>query len=178
VQVAAFDISPRVNDHLRRARERAERGIPYVLNLPLDFGILWTPEFKEYWNRAGDQIGISSSTRSLPSIGKQLNVRVVSVRPEVVSQLAPDSLNVIVQRPSGQPFDLVVATNVFVYYDVLDQCLALANIEAMMRPGGFLLSNNFLPQLPTLHMRSAGSQAVQYSPDDWDSVLWYQRAQD
>ena len=81
------------------------------------------------------------------------------------------------QRFDGPPFDLVVATNVFVYYDTLDQSLALANVEAMLRPGGLLLSNNALLELPALRMRSAGYLTVQYSdrPDDGDHVVWYRR---
>ena len=49
----------------------------------------------------------------------------------------------------------MVATNVFVYYDVLDQALAMANVRAMLKPGGFLLSNNALIELPGSGMRSA-----------------------
>lgn len=81
------------------------------------------------------------------------------------------------QRFDGPPFDLVVATNVFVYYDTLDQSLALANVEAMLRPGGLLLSNNALLELPALRMRSVGYLTVQYSdrPDDGDHVVWYRR---
>jgi hypothetical protein len=175
VRVAAIDISPRVNDHLRRARERAQRGDPYMLNLPLDLGLPWTPEFKEYWKRAGDQIGVVDTIPVSRSVGQDLRRRVVRVRPDVVSRLVSSGLNIVVQRLSGEPFDLIVATNVFVYYDVLDQGLALANIEAMLRPGGYLLTNNFLQELPTLHMRTAGSQSIQYSPDDGDTVLWYRR---
>ena len=74
----------------------------------------------------------------------------------------PENLDIVAQRFDGPPFDLVVATNVFVYYDTLDQCLALANVEAMLRPGGLLLSNNALLELPASRMRSAGYLTVQY----------------
>ena len=83
----------------------------------------------------------------------------------------------MVQR-SEQRFDLIVATNVFVYYDVLDQALAASNVAAMLRPGGLLLSNNALIELPSTNLRSAGYLTVQYSdrPDDGDHVVWYRRA--
>ena len=73
---------------------------------------------------------------------------------------------------------LRVATNVFVYYDTLDQCLALANVEAMLKPGGFLLSNNALLELPTSRMHSVGYLTVEYSnrPDDGDHIVWYRRS--
>ena len=48
-------------------------------------------------------------------------------------------------------FDLVIATNVFVYYDVLEQALAMANVEAMLKPGAFLLANFAAPQAEVAH---------------------------
>ena len=82
----------------------------------------------------------------------------------------------MVQR-SEQRFDLIVATNVFVYYDVLDQALASANVAAMLGPDGLLLSNNALLELPSTNLRSAGYLTVPYSdrPDDGDHVVWYRR---
>jgi hypothetical protein len=68
-----------------------------------------------------------------------------------------------------------VATNVFVYYDVLDQVLALANVAAMLERGGLLLSNNALLELPSSTVHSAGYLTVQYSDrsDDGDHIVWY-----
>jgi hypothetical protein len=79
--------------------------------------------------------------------------------------------------PEGERFDVVIATNVLVYYEVLEQSLALANISSMLRPGGFLLSNNVLVELPTTPIRSIGHTDAIYSnrPDDRDQVVWYQR---
>ena len=83
----------------------------------------------------------------------------------------------MVQRLADRRFDLIVATNVFVYYDVLDQALAFTNVEAMLKPGGFLLSNNALLELPESRMRSVGYLTVQYSDrqDDGDHIVWYRR---
>jgi hypothetical protein len=77
----------------------------------------------------------------------------------------------------GQGFDLLIATNIFVYYGVFEQSLAMANVQKMLRPGGFLLSNNALLELPSSGMRSVGYETVQYSerPDDGDHIVWYQR---
>ena len=74
----------------------------------------------------------------------------------------------------------MIATNVFVYYDLLDQVLAFSNVDAMLRPGGLLLSNNALLELPGSRLRSAGYLTVQYSdrPDDGDHVVWYRRLPD
>jgi len=100
----------------------------------------------------------------------------VAVRPAVALRLEPLDLNIVVQRSGTHRFDLVVATNVFVYYDVLEQVLALSNVRAMLKPGGILLSNNALLELPSSRMRSAGYVTVEYSDvrDDGDHIVWYQ----
>ncbi len=82
--------------------------------------------------------------------------------------------------PASEQFDLIIATNILVYYDVFEQSLALANIERMLRPGGFLLSNNALLELPNSRIHSVGYETVVYSdkPDDGDHIVWYQRSAD
>ena len=178
VQITTLDISPRVNDHLTRARARAQGGSPYVLLLPLDLGVSWKPDVVSYWRRIGDRIGIGTVGAKPPSIGKDLEVRTIQVRPQIALQVVPEDLDIVAERFDGPPFDLVVATNVFVYYDTLDQSLALANVEAMLKPGGFLLSNNALLELPTSGMHSVGYLTLQYSdrPDDGDHIVWYRRS--
>jgi hypothetical protein len=46
----------------------------------------------------------------------------------------------------------------------------------MLKPGGLLLSNNALLELPSSGMRSVGYVTVEYSDarDDGDHVVWYQ----
>jgi chemotaxis methyl-accepting protein methylase len=80
--------------------------------------------------------------------------------------------------PAQEGFDLIIATNIFVYYDLLEQSLALANTQSMLRPGGFLLSNSSLPLLSTAPMRAVDYLSIFYSdrPDDGDVVVWYQRS--
>ena len=75
---------------------------------------------------------------------------------KLLRQIGAEDFNVVTQRWTGPPFDLVIATNVFVYYDKLDQSLAFAAIEAMLRPGGFFLTNNAIVELPVSRLRSVG----------------------
>jgi hypothetical protein len=112
-----------------------------------------------------------------------VKVRAVRVRPAIVAFITPEDTNIVLQRletPGGQGFDLIIATNILVYYDVFEQSLALANVERMLRPGGLLLSNNALLELPGSHMHSGGYETVAYSdrPGDGDHIVWYQRAPD
>jgi hypothetical protein len=88
----------------------------------------------------------------------------VRVRPSVVLAVVPADLNIVLQRlepaQDEDRFDLVIASNMFVYYDVVEQSLARANVAAMLRAGGVLLSNNSLPTLPATAMRVAGATRV------------------
>jgi hypothetical protein len=47
-------------------------------------------------------------------------------------------------------FDVIVATNVLVYYDRFEQALALANVAAMLAPGGVFLTNYRVSPSPPL----------------------------
>lgn len=175
VRLTTLDISPRVNDHLRRSRQRAMAGQPYQIKLPLDRDVKWKPAVLDYWKVAGDRVGpkVVSTASTLADIN--VDVRTVAVRPAVTLRVEPLDLNIVAQRSDMHRFDLVVATNVFVYYDVLEQVLALSNVRSMLKPGGILLSNNALLELPATRMRSVGYLTVEYSDvrDDGDHIVWY-----
>jgi len=77
--------------------------------------------------------------------------------------------------PAAERFDLIVATNVFVYYDHLEQGLALQNVSTLLKPGGMLLSNDALPEIPPVPMRGVGQTDVWYTDKLGTSVIWYRR---
>ena len=178
IRLTTLDISPRVNDHLTRSRQRAAAGQLYRIRLPLDRDVKWKPAVVDYWKAAGDRVGTGSAPTRATVAGATVDVRTIAIRPAVTLRVEPLDLNIVVQRSDKHRFDLVVATNVFVYYDVLEQALALSNVRSMLKPGGFLLSNNALLELPSSGMRSVGYVTVEYSDvrDDGDHVVWY-RAQ-
>ena len=178
LRLTTLDLSPRINDHLTRARARAARGDAYVVQLPRDEH--WQPGLLDYWSKFGDQIGSAVTPVAPPPALGPLKVRAVSIRPAVVSLLSSEDVNIVLQRLNVAPaerFDLIVATNILVYYDNFEQSLALANIQQMLRPGGLLLSNNALLELPVLKMHSIGYESVAYSERDTDGdhIVWYQR---
>jgi len=51
--------------------------------------------------------------------------------------------------PPAERFDLIIGTNIFLYYDGFEQSLARANVAAMLKPGGYLLSNDKLQDTVT-----------------------------
>lgn len=180
LRLTTFDLSPRINDHLTRSLQRAKLGQGYVVQLPRDEKALWKAETIAYWNRFGNQIGVPVAPVAVPQGAADLKVRAVRIRPAIVSLITPQDLNVVLQhlnRPASEGFDLIIATNILVYYDVFEQSLALANIERMLRPGGILLSNNALLELPNAKIHSVNYNTVVYSdkPNDGDHIVWYQR---
>jgi hypothetical protein len=103
----------------------------------------------------------------------------VLVRPPVVLSVTPVDLNIVTERLDRQ-FDLVIATNILLYYDVFEQSLAAANIARMLRPGGFLLTNNRIFELPNSPLAGVDFTDVTYMSlpgigDAGDRVIWYQR---
>jgi SAM-dependent methyltransferase len=181
LQVVTFDLSPRVNRHLDAARQRAREGTPYVLQLPFtrdDPAHEWVPAFARYWERCGDRIGDTVPPLPAPAGAVDVRVRAVGVRPGIVSAISPHDLNIVVERPgpASEPFDLILATNVLVYYDAFEQALALANVAAMLRPGGVFVTNYAVwPRAPL--DRSPGFTTTTYwdRQRNFDTLFWYWR---
>src|SRR5215472_10254899 len=179
IDVIAFDISQEVLEHLRRARERAKGGEKYVVQLPRE-SWPWAPEAVQYWRSFGSEIGAPVAPIQPPPALNGLETRAVAVRPEVVLSCKPVDLNVVFEefdRSATGQFDLIIATNVFIYYDAFEQALALRNIATLLKPGGFFLTNDWLPQVSQIPMRSTGYTPVRYGESgDWgDNVFWWQR---
>ncbi len=166
LQIATFDLSARVNGHLEAARQRAHTGRGYRIHLALGGRERWTAELTAYWARFGESIG-DAADAAAPPPGSDVRVRAIQVRPSVVLSVIPQDLNIVLQRldplAPAERFDLVVATNVFIYYDVFEQSLALANVARMLRPGGLLLSNTLLTELPRLPMTRVAHTDVVYT---------------
>jgi SAM-dependent methyltransferase len=175
-QVTVFDISSRVLDHLRRAA--AAKGRAYTIQLTHDPQSAWTPEMATYWQKFGERIGKPVAPIEPPAALAALETRALEVRPEVVRAVLPASLNVVLDHatpPPAERFDLIVATNLFVYYNRLEQALALQNLSALLKPGGILISNDELPILPPIPVRRLGAVAVMYTATLGDSMVYYQR---
>jgi len=178
-EIALLDISPRILDHVTRARERASRNIGYTLNLPLPKSTPWLPEVRSYWQRFGDRIGAPAATRPPTAIADLAEVRGVRARPAAVGRMSVSNLNIVTQRLDGEPFDLVIATNVLIYYDVFEQALAMSNVEAMLKPGAFLLANVSAPDLKSVTIRPVDTTTAVYArgraanENLVDFIVWY-----
>jgi SAM-dependent methyltransferase len=182
LRVVTFDLSPRVNQHLEAARQRAQGGDPYVLQFPLDRDVPsqeWDPQLVTYWQQVGARIGDDVAPLAPPP-GANVQMRAVRVRPGVVLSISPRDLNIVLERVAPlkdeDRFDLIVATNILLYYDAFEQALALANVSAMLRPGGVFLTNYKVA--PTAPMESSPSLITKVYWDrqrNGDTIFGYQR---
>jgi len=177
LQVTTFDINLRVNDHLRNAPVRAASSSGYVVTLPLAAGEGWTSAVQDYWQQWGNAIGDEVTAVPAPAVAGTVKTRTVRIQPAVVSSIVPRDLNIVVDRlpvASVERFDLVVATNVLIYYDVFEQALAAANVAAILRPGGVFVTNTAIFPTPPLQA-SASYLRVAHTAERYDEMFWYQR---
>jgi hypothetical protein len=67
---------------------------------------------------------------------------------------------------------------VFIYYDELEQALAMSNVAAMLKPGALLLANFSAPALASLTIRPVGTTTTLYAhtanEDVRDFIVTYQ----
>lgn len=143
LQIHAVDINPRVVDHLRRLGERpGPIRLDLVTGLAERNGVGFTADFRDYFRRLGSGIGVAVARELPPSLAGHLGKQ-VEVDSRVRRVLTVGQLNIIAERYDPSPrFDLIVVTNVFPYFETeVELPLAVANLAAMMAPGGRLIHN-------------------------------------
>ena len=184
LELTAFDVNPRIIRHLEAARDEAVTGRPYALALPRNLDLPWRAGLAAYWERLGAAVGTPADDLDVPPSAGNVRVRGVHVRPEMVRAVAAVDLNIVLQHmaplPPDERFDLIVATDILVYYDTFEQSLALKNVAQMLRPGGLLLSNTPVAVLPGVPLSAIGHTDVAYMPlaglgDLNDRFTWYRR---
>jgi hypothetical protein len=143
LEVVGADINPRVVEHLERAR-----ATPPVLRLTSGLegtaAVTFSDEYRHYFERLGRAIG-TVETASAPPGGSGALRKTVRVGPAAAGALRGAPLDIVTGHLAGPPFDLVIATNILPYFDDQALMLAMANITAMLAPGGILLHNEPRP---------------------------------
>ena len=176
-EIVLLDISPRIIDHVTQAHARAAKNIGYTLTLPLPRSTPWLPEVRGYWQAFGDQIGRPAQAPTAKATTDLAELRAVRVRPSAVQRMSMLNLNIVTDRLDGEAFDLVIATNVFIYYGELEQALAMSNVEAMLKPGAFLLANFSAPNLTPVTMPPLDTTTTLYAraanETVRDYIVWY-----
>jgi hypothetical protein len=187
--VVGADVNPRVVDHLEGAGTHDVSGVSMTLVTGVgDAGAVTLQEdYRQYFNDIGRSIGVPLTAPVLPArydghLRKALRVR-ADVR-RVVSGVGLDIATDRVTLVGGGTFDLVVATNVLPYVDDTLLTMALANIAAMLEPGGAFLHNESRRllgevtselDLPLQQARTGVIATVRGAPPLSDAVLIHEK---
>ena len=163
LRVHSVDVNPRVVSALQTVARAP-------LTLHLFTGIAETaeqpflPEYRAYVRDLGRAIG-DLTIAPRPIASDRHYQHSIAVRPTIARAISAERLNIVTERlVDGPLFDLAVATNLLTYFDDRQLSLALVNIAAMLRPGGYLLHNESRPGLidaaartglPLRHSRTA-----------------------
>jgi hypothetical protein len=147
LSLVAADINPRVVSHLRRAQQS-----PPTLQLVSDIResetLSLSAEYRDYFARLGNAIAEPKATTPGPAGSVNGHLRsTVRVGRAAAHVLSAEALDIVTERLAGQTFDLVIATNILPYFDDGELMLAMANVAAMLAPGGILLHNEPRPVL-------------------------------
>jgi hypothetical protein len=180
VQVVCLDLNSAVITHVQKLAERGRAGQVYTVQLPRDPQADWSPEAISYWKNFGEILGSPVKPLPVPATLSGVVARAVAIRPQYTAHVQVYDANIVAQTldlPAGQGFDLVIATNVLVYYDRFQQALAMANIARMLNRGGILLANNVLPAQHTSDLEYLGRRTTAFTPNGayGDDVVVYRR---
>jgi hypothetical protein len=185
VELYTLDISSDVNFHIDRARKNAAAGHFYTVQLPWDTSARHTSEYRtgfvNYWQKLGDHIGESVPPIAVPpGAAAETQTRAVKIRPVIVRRVTALDMNIVYQhlQPSAQPgFDLIIGTNIFLYFNAFEQSLARVNMSLMLNPGGFVLSNDKLPAAVPAGLADSltTTQMVARDPDMAELMFCYQK---
>ncbi len=173
-ELYTFDISPGVNIHLARAKKNAAAGKPYVVQLPWNSSVPFSPEylkaFETYWQALGEKVGEPVKPVTVPlQLAGDVHIHAVSIRPAIAARITPVDMNIVFQRAAAiggeEKFDLIIGTNIFIYYGPFEQSLARANLAAMLKPGGVALSNDLLADQAPSELDLAHTTTIEVATD-------------
>jgi hypothetical protein len=144
LEVVGADINPRVVDHLRVARQ-APPQLRLVTGLGENAAVAFSQDYRDYFASLGRSVG--SIRQGVTAPAGHLS-KTVTVSKKAAAVLRAEPLNIVTERLDGEPFDLVIATNILPYFGQTELELALSNISAMLSSSGVLLHNELRPSVP------------------------------
>ena len=141
--VHCVDINDRVVRFLRQ-----KPGVLHLTSPPGD------ADYLAYFRELGAKIGTAKE--------QGIFEKELVLKKEIAESVTAEKANIITEYPAGPPasYDLVVATNVLLYFSDAELLLALSNIAASLRRGAFLLHNEMRPNMETL-LAAAGLVTVE-----------------
>jgi SAM-dependent methyltransferase len=182
--VVGGDVNPRVVEHLEAAGTR-DVSLTLVTGVGDSGAVALGEDYRRYFDAIGRAIGAPLPAPALPARYSGHLRKAVRVRSEATRAVGGLTLDIATDRVDGDGFDLVVATNVLPYLDDRLLTLALANVAAMLTPGGIFLHNESRPllgevtrelDLPLQQARTAVIATVGGAPPLADAVLIHEKA--
>jgi SAM-dependent methyltransferase len=180
LEVVCLDLNSAVIAHVQKLRERGRAGQAYNLQLPRDPQAEWSPEAVSYWKHFGEILASPLKPLPVPATLGGVVARAVAIRPPYAARMKAYDANIVAQTldfPDREGFDLIIATNVLVYYDRFQQALAMANMARMLNRGGIFLANNVLPSQHTGDLEFLGRRTTAFTPSGayGDDIAVYRR---
>jgi len=149
LEVTAADINPRVVAHLRRSA-LSPPTLQLTTGIAAREGVSFSSDYREYFDGLGARLTMPARAPGVSEdAGGHLH-KSVRVGAAAAKVLRAEPLDVVTERLTGAPFDLVIATNILPYFDDQQLALAASNIAAMLAPGGLFLHNEARPILGEL----------------------------
>ncbi len=126
-------------------------------------------DYLAYFQQLGQKLGTVQETGS---------IKTVTVRTEWARAVTAEQRNIVTEAPlSG--YDLVIATNVLLYYKGPELTVAISNIAQSLKPGGYFLHNDLRPELDgathATGLEAAAARTVRISAATFDSYALYRR---
>lgn len=185
LRIHSVDVNPRVVDYIRGAA-RGQVTLHVFTGIGETPNRRYTDDFKTYVDRLGRAIG-REATAPRGVAAERRYAHSIAVRPAIAHAMTAGLTNIITERPSAPAYDVVIATNLLTYFDDRELALALANIEATLRPGAYLLHNESRAGLaevadavgiPVLQMRTVvlGGRAGSPGQPLYDAVWLHQKS--
>ena len=149
LEVTAADINPRVVAHLRRSAA-SPPPLQLITEIAAKDGVSFSADYRDYFAGLGARLsepGKAAGVTGDPAGHLRKSVQVSTAAAKV---LRAEPLDIVTERLTESPFDLVIATNILPYFDDQQLALAVSNIAAMLAPGGLFLHNEARPILGEL----------------------------
>lgn len=183
LQVHSVDVNPRVVGALQ-SLTRAPLALHLFTGIAETPDQPFRPEYRTYVRDLGRAIGdLTMAPRQIASDRHYQHS--IAVRPAIARAMTAERVNIITEHLVNEPpFDVAVATNLLTYFDDRQLALALVNIAAMLRPGGYLLHNESRPGLidvaarmglPLRHSRTAILAGPSAKPQ-YDTIWLHQKS--
>jgi hypothetical protein len=183
--VVGADVNQRVVDRLRSARD-SNVALTLVTGVGETESVQFDDGFRRYFEDLGRRTGEILPPPALGDRHRGHLKKALRISTAASQVITGARLDIVTERISSEPFDLIIATNIFPYLDDVQLTLALTNIAAMLRPGGVLLHNEARAligevtgelALPLTHSRTAVIATVRGSATPlYDSVFVHVKA--